>query len=186
MLVTSPIAGKITDKINPGLVSTIGISLISLGIAIMALINESTNMGLLLITLIFFGLGNGLFLPSNTKAVITSADKKDYGVTGATLNDTRVIGQIMGIAIVLFVFNTFLGDNNIATTNHLELLMSIKVSLILLLLVSAFGIIISALTIEFNGKNIFNFQISHYIPFLSNKFLSDLKKQKDNILRYFK
>ncbi len=148
MLIISLLAGKLSDKINPGLVSTAGMILTTIGIAIMALINENTGLELLILSLIIFGVGNGLFLPSNTKAVISSADKKYYGVVGATLTDVRAIGQVFGIGIVLLVISIFMGNTEITSSNHLDLLISIKISLIILSILSALGTSISILTIR--------------------------------------
>ena len=75
----------------------------------MAMFDENTGLMWILLSFIVFGIGNGLFFPSNTKSVISSADKKYFGVASAILSNTRAMGQLFGMGIVLLVISKFLG-----------------------------------------------------------------------------
>lgn len=145
MLVLSPIAGTLSDKFNPQNVSTAGMIFTTMSLVVMALFNESTGLIMILMSLIVFGTGNGLFFPSNTKSVISLAEEKHFGVAGAILNDTKVIGQAFGMGIVLLIISIFLGSTNIGSANHTAFLMSIKVSLSILSILCAVAILTSHL-----------------------------------------
>ena len=75
----------------------------------MVMFDENTGLMWILFSFIVFGLGNGLFFPSNTKSVISSVDKKYLGVASAVLSNIRGMGQVFGMGIVLLVISKFLG-----------------------------------------------------------------------------
>jgi MFS family permease len=145
MLVLSPVSGKLSDRFNQNSISTVGMFFNTVGIATMAMLNENINMVLMLLSFTVFGIGNGLFFPSNTKSVISSADKNHLGIASAILSNTRTMGQVFGMGIVLLVITEFVGNVNLALADPATLLMSIKVSLIVLSTLCASGIFTSAL-----------------------------------------
>lgn len=96
MILVSPFTGRLSDKIDPGNVSTVGMVLTTIGVALMTLINFDNALYLGGFSLIIFGSGIGLFYSSNTKLVMSAVDKKYFGVASATLSDMRSMGQIFG------------------------------------------------------------------------------------------
>ncbi|MGZ7068652.1 MAG: MFS transporter, partial [Methanobacterium sp.] len=106
MVIVSPLAGRLADKINPGHVSTAGMVLTTIGVALMTLINAGNALYLGLFSLIMFGAGIGLFLSPNTKVIMDSVDKKYFGVASATLRNVRSMGQIFGLSIVMLIISS--------------------------------------------------------------------------------
>jgi len=143
MVIVSPLAGRLSDKIDPGNVSTAGMVLTTVGIALLTLINAGNAPYLGIISLIIFGAGIGFFYSSNTKVVMSAVDKKYFGIASATLSNVRSIGQIFGIGIVMLIISTILGNAKIMPSNYPELLMSFKISIIALAVLSAIGIFTS-------------------------------------------
>ncbi len=143
MVIMSPIAGRLSDKINPENVSTAGMVLTTIGIALMTLINANNAFLLGITSLIIFGSGIGLFYASNTKLVIGSVNNKYYGVASATLSGMRSLGQIFGMGIVTLIISSFIGNVKIAPSNFPELVISIKITLIAITILSAIGIFTS-------------------------------------------
>ncbi|MGZ7136402.1 MAG: MFS transporter, partial [Methanobacterium sp.] len=130
MVIVSPLAGRLADKINPGHVSTAGMVLTTIGIALMTLINAGNALYLGLFSLIMFGAGIGLFLSPNTKVIMDSVDKKYFGVASATLSNVRSMGQIFGLSIVMLIISSILGNAQIIPSNYPQLFLSIKISLV--------------------------------------------------------
>ena len=124
MVLVSPFAGRLSDKIDPGKVSTIGMLLTTIGIALMTLINFENASYLGAFSLIVFGAGIGLFYSSNTKVVMSAVDKKYFGVASATLSNMRSMGQIFGMGVVMIIISTILGNAQIIPTNYPELITS--------------------------------------------------------------
>ena len=110
MVIVSPFAGRLADKIDPGNVSIIGMVLTTIGVALMTLINFDNAPYLGALSLIIFGAGIGLFYSSNTKMVMSSVDKKYFGVASATLSNLRSVGQIFGMGIVMIIISSILGN----------------------------------------------------------------------------
>lgn len=143
MIIVSPFAGKLSDKINPETVSTAGMVLTTIGVAIMTLINFENALYVGGLSLIIFGAGIGLFYSSNTKVVLSSVDKQYFGIASATLSNVRSMGQIFAMGIVMLIISTLLGNAQIEPSNYPELIISLKNSLIVIAILSAIGIFTS-------------------------------------------
>ena len=143
MIIVSPFAGRSSDKIDPGNVSTVGMVLTTIGVALMTLINFENALYLGGFSLIIFGSGIGLFYSSNTKMVMSAVDKKYFGVASATLSNMRSMGQIFGMGIVMIIISTILGNVEIIPSNYPELILSLRFSLIAIAVLSAVGIFTS-------------------------------------------
>jgi EmrB/QacA subfamily drug resistance transporter len=143
MILVSPFAGRLSDKIDPGSVSTVGMVLTTMGVALMTLINFENALYLGGFSLIIFGAGIGLFYSSNTKMVMSAVDKKYFGVASATLSDMRSMGQIFGMGIVMIFISSILGNAQIMPSNYPELIISLRFSLVTIAVLSAIGIFTS-------------------------------------------
>ncbi|MGC9517436.1 MAG: MFS transporter [Methanomicrobiales archaeon] len=143
MVIVSPFAGRLSDKIDPGSVSTAGMVLTTMGVALMTLLNFQNALYVGAISLIIFGSGIGLFYASNTKMVLSAVDKKYYGIASATLSNSRSMGQIFGMGIVTLVISAILGDVQIAPSNYPGLIMSLRIALVAIAVISATGIFTS-------------------------------------------
>ncbi len=143
MVIVSPFAGRLADKIDPGNVSTIGMLITTMGVALMTLINFGNASYLGAISLIIFGTGIGLFYSSNTKMVMSSVDKKYFGVASATLSNMRSTGQIFAMGIVMIIISTIIGNAQIIPSNYPELIISLRFSLVAIAVLSAIGIFTS-------------------------------------------
>ncbi|MGB9979749.1 MFS transporter [Methanobacterium sp.] len=143
MVIVSPYAGRLSDKIDPRNVSTVGMVITTIGVALMALINYDNAPYLGGLSLIIFGAGIGLFYSSNTKVVMGAVDKKYFGVASATLSDVRSMGQIFGMGIVMLIISTILGNVQIMPSNYPELFTSLKIAFVAIAALSAVGIFTS-------------------------------------------
>lgn len=143
MVTVSPLAGRLSDKIPPQNIQTVGIVLTTIGIALMIPINAGNALYLGSLSLIIFGAGIGLFYSSNTKVVMSAVDKKYFGVASATLSDMRSMGQIFAISIVMLIISNLLGDAKIIPSNYPELVVSLRLAIVAMTVLSAAGIFTS-------------------------------------------
>ena len=106
MAVFSPLAGRLSDRIEPRVVASVGMALTAVGLLLFTFVNGETPLGYVVAGLVLLGFGFALFSSPNTNAVMTSIEKKFYGVGSATLGTMRLTGQMlsMGIAMVIFAF----------------------------------------------------------------------------------
>ncbi|MEM1525021.1 MAG: MFS transporter [Nitrososphaerales archaeon] len=124
----SPLAGKLSDKIEPRIVASIGMGLTTIGLFILTFINERTILEFILINLIILGLGFALFSSPNTNAVMSSVDKRFYGVASATIGTMRLIGQVLSMGIVTLVFAIYMGRVQITFEYYQSFLNSIRIA----------------------------------------------------------
>ena len=104
--ILSPVAGRLSDRIEPRLIASAGMVLTTVGLVIFIFLNEETSLKLIIGNLILLGFGVALFASPNTNAVMSSAPKTAYGVASATLATMRQAGMVfsMGVAMLMFAF----------------------------------------------------------------------------------
>lgn len=127
VLVTQPIlmtlvasfSGRLSDKIDPRILSSAGMGIIVAGLAMLAFITENTQNAYLVICLVILGTGFGMFSSPNTNAVMSSVEKRYLGVASATIGTMRLAGQMISMAIATLVLHAFLGESKIIPANHL-------------------------------------------------------------------
>ena len=76
MVITSPIAGNLSDRIEPRMLASFGMALSTAGLILMTFLGSSPNLVIIFIGLSIFGLGFGLFSSPNTNAVMSSVDRQ--------------------------------------------------------------------------------------------------------------
>lgn len=105
--VFSPITGRLSDRVSPGLLASLGMGLTVLGMAALALVDAVTPLGWVLGALVLLGLGFALFSSPNTNAIMGSVERRDLGVASATVSTMRGVGMMlsMGLALVLLSLN---------------------------------------------------------------------------------
>jgi MFS family permease len=125
-VLVSPIAGRLSDKIEARIVASLGMFITSLGLILMIFIKTDTPMFLIYLSLILLGMGFGLFSSPNTNAIMSSVEKKYYGIASGTVGTMRLIGQMFSMAIVMFIFMIYLGNEKIQVSNFPNFIISMK------------------------------------------------------------
>lgn len=110
MAVFSPIAGALSDKIEPRVVASIGMMMNTVGLIVFAYLSEETPYWLICIVFAVIGLGFALFSSPNNNAIMGSVQPQYYGVAASALSTMRLVGQAMSMAIVTAVFSLYTLD----------------------------------------------------------------------------
>jgi EmrB/QacA subfamily drug resistance transporter len=105
----SPSAGRLSDRIEPRLVASVGMGMCAVGLALLIEINSRTPLGYVMGCLILLGLGFALFSSPNTNAVMSSVGKQFYGVASGTLATMRLTGQMLSMGIVTMIVALYVG-----------------------------------------------------------------------------
>jgi len=100
MVVFSPLAGALSDRIEPAVVASWGMGLSTLGLFFFSFIAKDTSLWLIIANLLLIGLGFALFASPNNNAIMGAVEKNFYGIAAASLAAMRLIGQTVSIAIV--------------------------------------------------------------------------------------
>lgn len=131
MAVVSPLAGKLSDKVEPRILASAGMSIIVIGLGILSFITETTEIYLIVTGLMLLGLGFALFSSPNTNAIMSSVEKRYYGIASATMATMRLTGQMLSMGISILIFSLMIGKVKLTAEYHAELLSSIKTALII-------------------------------------------------------
>jgi EmrB/QacA subfamily drug resistance transporter len=116
-VIISPLAGRLSDRIEPRLISSIGMGVACLGLAIFGFITVDTPIWVIIGTLMLLGTAYGLFVAPNTNAIMGSVEHKYYGIASAALNTSRNLGQMFGMALMAILLS-FLMGKVILTPEH--------------------------------------------------------------------
>ncbi|HIH62235.1 MAG TPA: MFS transporter [Methanobacteriales archaeon] len=130
----SPVAGKLSDKKSPKGVAATGIVIIIWAMVIFSFLG---SLYLIALGLVFMGLGFAFFSIPNSKLVMEAVERRFLGVASATLVTFRVLGQLIGMALIVLFVNIYLGGGSIAAgRGSFQALMVVSfISFILLLIV---------------------------------------------------
>jgi MFS family permease len=126
--VFSPMAGRLSDRIEPRIVASTGMGLCSAGLALFALLTPQTSMNMILASLALLGLGFALFSSPNTNAIMSSVERCDYGVASGMVSTMRLIGQMMSLGLATLIFSLIMGHVEISHAQLGSLMESIKIA----------------------------------------------------------
>ncbi len=143
MAVFSPLAGRLSDRIEPRTVASLGMAFTVLGLILLAFLGEGTTLGFIIATLVILGFGFALFSSPNTNAVMSSVDRRLYGVASATLGTMRLSGQMLSMAIATLVFALYVGRVRIGAANPASFLHSLRVAFAIFAILCFCGIFAS-------------------------------------------
>ncbi len=143
MAVFSPLAGKLSDRIEPRVIASLGMALTTLGLILLALITNHTTLLYIVISLMVLGFGFALFSSPNMNAIMSSVAKKYYGIASGSVGTMRVLGQMLSMGIATLVFALFIGRAEIVPELYPELIKSVKIAFIIFSGLCAAGIFFS-------------------------------------------
>jgi hypothetical protein len=94
-------------------------------------------------SLILIGLGFALFSSPNTNAVMSSVEKKFYGVASGTLGTMRATGMMFSMGMVMLILALYMGRTQITPSHYLLFLKSLKTGFIIFTALCVAGIFAS-------------------------------------------
>ena len=109
---TAPLAGRLIEKVHPGVLGGIGMMVFILGLFLLSLLGKGTGLADLAWRMAVCGVGIGLFQTPNNVTITTSAPIQRSGGASGMLGTARVLGQTLGTAIVAIVFHLVSSPNS--------------------------------------------------------------------------
>ena len=100
----APIAGRLSDRVAPGLLGGLGLLLLSAGMASLALLQPDASVTSIVLRMMVCGAGFGLFQSPNLKALMSSAPPERSGGASGMVAMARISGQTIGAALVALCF----------------------------------------------------------------------------------
>jgi MFS family permease len=94
------LAGRLSDRIGSRVLSTAGMLLTALGMALLGTMGRQAGLPQATLALAIVGLGMAAFSAPNTSAVMGSVGRDQLSVASAFLGTMRVMGQALSVAIL--------------------------------------------------------------------------------------
>jgi EmrB/QacA subfamily drug resistance transporter len=148
MAVLSPLAGKLSDKIEPQRIASSGMILTALGLLMLVFIDAGTPTLRILIYLAVLGCGFALFSSPNMSAIMGAVEKRYYGIASGAVATMRLLGQMFSMAIVTVIFAVYIGRTRIQPENYTLFLNGMKICFAIFCVLCAVGVLFSL----FRGK----------------------------------
>lgn len=143
-VVTSPIAGRLAERIYIAKLATAGMLMSGVGLLLAALtLGPQTPLWLVALELMLIGAGFGIFITPNTTAIMDSVERRQYGVASGMIGAMRTLGMATSLTTITLVFSLFMGDQAVTDANLPRFLLSMKTALVAFSLFSCLGVILS-------------------------------------------
>ena len=136
----SPIAGRLSDKIEPFKLAGIGMGVTAISLIPFIFVSESTSIAYIVASLGLLGIGLAFFSSPNTNAIMGSVDRTNYGVASSTIGTMRLTGQMLSMGIAMTIFALNLGTSEIVPILYPNLLASIRTSFVIFFIICLPGV----------------------------------------------
>lgn len=143
MTLLSPLAGKLSDRKNPGIIASSGMGLTAAGLILLCFITGQTPNYLIVLLLAMMGVGFGLFSSPNSNAIMSSVEKRHLGVASGVVGTMRMVGQMMSMGIAMMLISLYIGKQPINPSTYPGLLAAMRTGFIIFSILSVFGIFAS-------------------------------------------
>jgi len=145
MAIFSPLAGRLSDHVEPRLLATGGMMITVAGMVVFTQLHTGTALGGIIANLVLLGFGFALFSSPNMSAIMGAVAKEHYGLASGAVATMRLMGQLASMAIATVVLALLVGQQAIAPQNYDRFLLSIRIVFTLSALLCAIGVYFSLL-----------------------------------------
>ena len=153
MTLLSPVAGKLSDKRNPGAIASAGMGITASGLVLLCFISKTTPDYIIILLLLLMGIGFGLFSSPNSNAIMSSVEKRHLGVASGVVGTMRMVGQMMSMGIAMMLISLFIGKQTINPATYPGLISAMRMGFVIFSILSVFGIFASLARHEKRGKS---------------------------------
>ena len=140
MMLVSPLAGALSDRVEPRVPASAGMALTALGLAALATLGRTTPLPWVVLALVVLGTGYGLFTSPNTNAAMGVVEPRQYGVASGFLGSMRLTGQVFSMALAMLILSVRLGHVPAAEAPPDALVASLRTALVVFAALCAIGV----------------------------------------------
>ena len=128
--ILAPLVGRLSDRIEPRIISSAGLALTSSALFSLSLLTETTTLRFIILSLMLLGSGIALFASPNQNAIMSSVSKRSYGVASGTLATMRQIGMMFSMVTAMLMFTAYMGRVQITPEYYPLFLRSVKAAFV--------------------------------------------------------
>lgn len=156
LIVTGPLGGFLADKFGVRAVCTIGASINCLGLLLLSTLDMNTSKLGVIMRLVPFGVGMGLFQPPNNSAMMGAVPRNRLGIVSGMISALKNLGSLCGVALsslVLTVTNLrLIRETGSQISQQLAESQSVATAIRIMALLSAAITVVVVLTSFFRGN----------------------------------
>ena len=127
MAIFSPLAGRLSDRLEPRLLASAGMAITVVGMLVFAQLQTDSSLVGIVCTLMLLGFGFALFSSPNMSAIMGSVTKEQYGIASGAAATMRLMGQMTSMAIATVALALLVGHEAINPENYDRFLLSIRI-----------------------------------------------------------
>ena len=139
----SPLAGRLSDRIEPRVVASAGMAICAAGLFLLVWLGDTTPLAWIVFCLVLLGFGFALFSSPNMNAITGSVERRLYGVASSTLATMRLVGQTFSLGVAALLFALIIGNVKIEPQVYPQFLTSAKTAFAILTVLCVGGIFAS-------------------------------------------
>lgn len=139
----SPIAGRLSDRVETRIVASAGMASTAIGLALLAFLGDATPMPYIIGALLLLGLGFGFFSSPNTNAIMSSVERRYYGVASGMVGTMRTFGQMLSMGIAMILFALYIGQAEITPEHYGRFMLSARTAFTIAAILCALGVLAS-------------------------------------------
>lgn len=106
-MISAPLAARLMDKVNPGLLGAIGLAMFGVSLFLIATMPTNPSYFDIIWRMVVSGFGFGIFITPNNSMIIASAPPERGGGASGMLGMARLLGQTTGAAFAALMFAFF-------------------------------------------------------------------------------
>jgi DHA2 family multidrug resistance protein-like MFS transporter len=119
--IAAPVAGRLADRVNAGLLGGIGLAIFAAGLFLLSRMGSVPDNFEIVWRMAVCGIGFGLFQSPNNRTIVSAAPKPRSGAAGGMLATARLLGQTAGAVAVGAAFHL----SGVGVASHLMLAASL-------------------------------------------------------------
>ena len=144
----SLVVGQFSHLYSPSKMATLGMFIIVIGISGLVFLSPTTPYWLIVLLLMFLGIGFGIFSSPNTHVIMSSVDRRYYTQASATTGTMRLTGQAFSMGIASMAISFYVGNQKISPELYTAFMKSIKMTFIIFVSLCLLGMYASSARIE--------------------------------------
>lgn len=152
MVLLSPLAGRLSDRIEPRIVASAGMTLTTTALLLLALLNDSLGVGYIVFALVVAGCGFALFSSPNSNAVMGSVERRYLGIASATAGVMRSVGQMLSMGIATLIIAVYVGGVQITPQYHASFSSAFRLAFIVFAVLCLTGVFSSLARGKLHGE----------------------------------
>ncbi len=125
--VMAPIAGRLSDRFEPGIMGGIGMAIMGFGLFTLAVLPQHAAAIDVVWRMTLCGFGYGFFQSPNNRTILGSVARERTGAAQGILATARVVGQSLGAAAVALLFGAVL-EERVGAAPHGAIVFALQIA----------------------------------------------------------